>query len=242
MCVEVPLEATSGGVQSEHPARYVRRPQVLDQDPATHVSTRTPPCIRGQIIGTDQHDHLLLKSLLLTVTPDLDISDISDQLLADYLCQTRSVFPFQRNEHVVAQVECLLTLRAVSSPRSHLEYIIVRSLADEDAPLTVMQAALVRDCLREADRERLDAACDRPCCNVKKNEYYAGHGFDKLTGGRALSWKIPTRHAIYQAYTWYKLLINNIYQAYTIDKQYIPGIVYTKYKPGIYLVYTMTIP
>jgi hypothetical protein len=176
-------------VQSEHPAQYVRRPQVLDPDPATHVMvpTRTPPCIRGQIIGIDQHDHLLLESLLPMVTPDLDISDISDQLLAEYLCQTRSVFPFQQSEHVVTQVECLLPLRAVSSPRSHLEYIIVRSLADEDAPLTVMQTALVRDCLRGANRERLDGACGRPCWSVKKDEYYAGQGFHKLSGCRALS-------------------------------------------------------
>ena len=112
MCAAVPLAATSGGVQSEHPAQHVRRPKVLGQDPATHatVPTRTPPCIRGQIIGIDQHDHLLLKSLLSMVTPDLDISGISDQLLAEYLCQTRSVFPFQQSEPVVTQVECLLPL------------------------------------------------------------------------------------------------------------------------------------
>jgi hypothetical protein len=112
MCVAVPLEATSGGVQSQHPAQHVRRPQVLDPDPATHatVPTRTPPCIRGQIISIDQHDHLLLKSLLPMSTHGLDISGISDQLLAEYLCQTRSVFPFQQSEHVVTQVECLLPL------------------------------------------------------------------------------------------------------------------------------------
>jgi hypothetical protein len=78
----------------------------------------------------------------------------------------------------------------VSSPRSHPEYIIVRSLTDEDAPLTVMQTALVRDCLRGADRERLDAACGRPCWSVKKDEYYAGQGLHKLSGYRALSWKL----------------------------------------------------
>jgi hypothetical protein len=101
MCIEVSLEATSSGVQSEHPAQYVR-PQVLDPDPATHatVPTRTPPCIRGQIIGIDQYD-LLLKSLLPMVTPDLDISDISDQLLAEYLYQTRSVFPLQQSEQAI---------------------------------------------------------------------------------------------------------------------------------------------
>jgi hypothetical protein len=110
-----------------------------------------------------------------------------------YLCQTRSVFPFQRND---TQVECLLPLRAVSSSRSHLEYIIVRSLADENAPLTVMRAALVRDCLRGADRERLDAACGRPCWRVKTKrvflctafksqvdvEHYPGNFNRQLTG------------------------------------------------------------
>jgi hypothetical protein len=71
---EMCVEATSGGMQSEHPVRYVRRPQVLDPDPANHVPTRTLPCIRGQIIGINQHDHLILKSLLPMVTPNLDIS------------------------------------------------------------------------------------------------------------------------------------------------------------------------
>ncbi len=179
-------------MQSEYPSRYVRRPQVLDPDPANHVSTRTSQCIRGQIIGTDQHDHLLLKSLLLTW-----ISLIS-QISSWSIISARHSSHFSGTNTLSRRSNaCYLPLRAVSSSRSHLEYIIVRSLADEDVPLTVMQAALVRDCLRGADRGRLDASC----WNVQKDEYYAGHGFHKLSGGRALSWKIPTRHVIYQTYT-----------------------------------------
>jgi hypothetical protein len=60
----------------------------------------------------------------------------------------------------------------------------------------VMQAALVRDCLRGADLERLDAACGRPCWRVKKKEYYAGHGFHKSDGCKSLSWKLQPGNSL----------------------------------------------
>jgi hypothetical protein len=110
---------------------------------AARGPTHTPPCIRGQIIGVEQHDPLVLRSSLPREFPELDTSDISDQLLAEYLCQTRAVFPPQRNDDETTQWNVLLPLREVSPYRSQPEYIIVRSLADEDTPLTVMQVALV---------------------------------------------------------------------------------------------------
>ncbi len=69
---EVSLEESRDGVtvQSPSSARYVRTPQVLDPNLAAQEATRAPLCIRGQIIGTEQHDHLVLKCMLLIELPD----------------------------------------------------------------------------------------------------------------------------------------------------------------------------
>ena len=73
-------------------------------------------------------------------------------------------------------VECLAPLRRIVNPYPFKqEYIIIRSLSDESAPMTVMQMALVRDCLTGDGREELRDACSRPCWTVTKSEYYAGH-------------------------------------------------------------------
>ncbi len=45
-------------------------------------------------------------------------------------------------------VECLMPLRKVVNPYpSILDFIVVRLVESEDAPINVMQMALVRDCL-----------------------------------------------------------------------------------------------
>jgi hypothetical protein len=131
--------------------QHLQMLQVIDSD-CTARELPTPPCIRGQIIGTEQHDHLVLQSLLPKGLPEKNISGTPDRLLADHFCQTRLVFPFPRNDDDTTLVQCLLPPRKVSTHRFQLEYIIVRLFADEDAPLTVMKMALVRDCLRGADR------------------------------------------------------------------------------------------
>jgi hypothetical protein len=96
-------------------------------------------------------------------------------MLADHLCQARAVFPFLQNTDDTTSVECLAPLRKVTSYHTQLEYIIVRLYTDEEAPLTVMQMALVRDCLLGTDRERIDDACGSPSWTVNNDEYYADH-------------------------------------------------------------------
>ena len=174
----------------EDPGRYGRMPQATDC--AAKVSIQIPPCIRGQVVGTELHAQLVLRDLLPEGLPERYISDISDQMLADHLCQARAVFPFQRCDNDTTLVECLTPLRTVTPYRSQLEYIIVRPFADEDAPITVMQVALVRDCLMGADRERLADACGRPCWTVTEEEYYADHCFSALSGDGPLTWKLQT--------------------------------------------------
>ena len=177
MSVKVPLEQTEVSTQSVSPTLAAQEP--------FHI----PPCIRGQIIG-EEHSLLILTNTPPKELPDLDIPDLSDQRLADYLCKTRTVFPLMLNADDIIQVECLLPLRIMSPSQSQLEYIIVKSLTDDDAPLTVMQMALVRDCLKGADRERLDEACGRPNWTVTKAEYYAGHCIHKPDGCRPPTWKL----------------------------------------------------
>ena len=57
--------------------------------------------------------------------------------------------------------------------------------------MTVMQMALVRDCLAGTGREELRAACSRPCWTVTKSEYYAGYFvLDSGESSAAPSWKM----------------------------------------------------
>jgi hypothetical protein len=112
-----------------------------------------PPCIRGQIIDTQPHDQLVLSSPSPDRLPDADISSISNQQLLEYLCKNRPVFYYPRNDDYILLDECLIPLRAVVNPYLFSqEYVAVRLFDDEDAPLTVMHMALIRDCLMGADR------------------------------------------------------------------------------------------
>ena len=83
------------------------------------------------------------------------ISTVSDAVLIDHLCSWRAVFPYQCCEDDVSMVECLTPLRRVVNPYPFKqEYVITRSLSDVSAPMTVMQMALVRDCLTGNGVER----------------------------------------------------------------------------------------
>ena len=155
-----------------------------------------PQCIGGQIADTLQHNQLVLRYSPPADLPETVISKISDPQLLTYLCHGRAVFPYPRNDNDTLMVECLMPLRTVVSPYPFKqEYMIARQLAvDDTAPLTVLQVALVRDCLIGADRERLRDACARPCWTVAQDEFYAGHYFTgSREGGTAPSWKLqPT--------------------------------------------------
>ncbi len=180
------LEDACAGEQLSF-AQHTYIPQEMDSYLTIQKPMPLPPCICGQIVGTEQHDHLVLMSSLPKELPVLDISVIPDQQLVDYLCRTRAVFPFPKSDDDFPLVECLLPLRTVFHYRSQLEYVIVRSFSDYEAPLTVMQTALVRDCLTGAD---LDVACSRPCWRVTTNDYYAGHCFNKQDVSKPLSWNL----------------------------------------------------
>jgi hypothetical protein len=92
--------------------------------------------------------------------PEVNVSTISDQQLLEYLCQNRAVISYPRNDEEILLVEGLVPRRTVvnrSNPYLYSqEYAVVCLLADEyaSASLAVMHTALIRDCLRGADRER----------------------------------------------------------------------------------------
>ena len=107
---------------------------------------------------------------------ETDISKISDPLLADYLCRGRAIFPYSRSEDDAFLVECLTPLRKIVIPYPlSLDYIVARQVESENAPLSVMPMALVRDCLLGNGRESLEEACSRPCWTVTKDEFYGNH-------------------------------------------------------------------
>ena len=154
--------------------------------------SRCPPCIAGQVIGTAPHDHLVLRSLPLEGPPGVDISAIPDLLLADHLCRKRAIFTYYHSENDYSMVECLIPLRkVVNSYPFQQELLVTRLFSDEGAPLSVMQMALVRDCLMGSDRERLIDACERPSWAVPSKEYYAGHCLIYSGNGRSSpGWKM----------------------------------------------------
>ena len=177
--------------------RYDLLPLTETRAEAT-ASVHCPQCIRGQISDTLQHNHLVLQFSPPADLPETIISKISDPQLLAYLCHGRAVFPYPCNDNDTLMVECLMPLRTVVSPYPFKqEYMIARLFAvDDTTPLTILQMALVRDCLIGADRERLKDACARPSWTVAQDEFYAGHYF---TGSRecgtAPSWKLQAANS-----------------------------------------------
>jgi ribonuclease HI len=176
-------------------SQHQRRPSAYDCATAA-ASAECPPFIGGKIIGAPHHDQLVLCSTPLDRLPDVDISSLSDPVLLDFLCGVRAVFPFSRNGTDTLLIECLMSLRRVVSPYPFKqEYLLARSFtAGDSTPLTVLQVALVRDCLLGADRERLREACARPCWTVTRDEYYAGPFLSVSNkSGAAPIWQLQTR-------------------------------------------------
>ena len=150
-----------------------------------------PPSIRGQIVDARLQNQLTLCYLPPDGLPQVNISDLSDLQLADHLCQWRAVFPFQCCDDDVTMVECLVPLRKVANPYPFKqEYIIIRPLSGDAAPLSTMQMALVRDCLMGNGRDSLQDACSRPNWTVTRSEYYTGHCFLDSGTSEAPGWKL----------------------------------------------------
>ncbi len=108
----------------------------------------------------------------------VDISAITDQQPVEYLCQNRAVIPCPRSDRDILSVECPVPLHAVVHQYLFSqECVVVCRFGHDSAPLAVMHIALIHDCLRGANRERLHAACGRPSWTVASDEFYAGHCF-----------------------------------------------------------------
>jgi ribonuclease HI len=196
------VEASSICRRHEDECEQPSKRRCYDRMPLTKTRAETtaplqcPKCIGGQIVTTLQYNQLVLRYSPPADLPETVVSKISDQQLLAYLCHGRAVLPYPCNNNDTLMVECLMPLRTIVSPYPFKqEYMIARLLAEEDTtPLTVLQVALVRDCLIGADRERLRDACARPCWTVAQDEFYAGHYFTcSRECGAAPSWKLqPT--------------------------------------------------
>jgi len=163
---------------------------------ATLDPARCPPYIGGQIVDTVQCNQMILCHMPSTCLPDVDISALPDAILLHHLCSERAIFPLSCSDSDTIMVECLVPLRRVVSPYPFKqEYMVARkATADDNHPLTVLNMALVRDCLLGADRERLRDACARPRWTVTRDEYYAGHHLAlSCASGIAPGWRLHTR-------------------------------------------------
>ena len=139
------------------------------------VSGQCPPCIRGQVVETVGTAQFTLQSLPIGGFPDAAVSAVPDTVLADNLCKSRAIIPLPRSANHSVMVECLTPFRQVFTEcPPPAEYVIVRMLDDDEAPLTALHMALVRDCLLGAGRECMMEACSRPQWTVSRDEYYDG--------------------------------------------------------------------
>ena len=172
---EASITCGGNGTEYDRPSKRRRhgRVQMTTTRAESTAPENCPQCIRGQITDMLQHNQLVLRYSPPAGLPDTDISKIADPQLLDSLCHGRAVFPYPCNDNNTVMVECLTSLRTVVSPYPFKqEYMVARLFAVDGAtPLTVLQMALVRDCLIGADRERLRDACARPCWTVAQDEY-----------------------------------------------------------------------
>jgi len=186
------------GLQSQD---HLRPPPVIPLPAQQPLSTRTapviPPCIIGSVQGVTDHDQQVLHSILHDI-PDIAISDIPDRQLVAHLCNKRAIFSLPHTATGNHTVECLLPLRKVISPYPFREELtIARSTTDDAAPLTVLQTALVRDCLLEDGSETLHEACNRHPWIVRPADRFAGHFFPSGIKLDALhpAWKLNTANS-----------------------------------------------
>ena len=105
-----------------------------------------------------------------------------------------AVLSLPRNTSDTVLVECLAPLRQVVQGCNPIaEYVIVRKLDDDEAPLTVLHIALVRDCLLGSGCENLLEACRRPQWVVSRADYYAGCFFPEDVGmGTVPEWRLQS--------------------------------------------------
>ena len=134
---------------------------------------------------------VLLQSTLHDIQ-DIAIATIPDGQLAKHLCKKRAIFSLPYTTTGSHTVECLLPLRQVASPYPYREeYVITRWTTNNAVPLTVLQIALVRDCLLEAGCGMLHDACSRPPWTVRPEDRHTGYSF---LGGN----KLGTQHSTWK--------------------------------------------
>ena len=151
--VEHANQSTQSLINRQHEAAKVSKQQ---------FQMKIPPCIAGKITKVDEHGQLVLEYVSNDDIPDLDIAEVTDVQLAEYMCQTRAIFSFTMDGTDTHTVECLVPLSRVASSTFPQEFIIVQSTVIKEAPLTVLGTAFVRDSLLAGDCESLRVACTRP--------------------------------------------------------------------------------
>ena len=118
---------------------------------------------------------------------------VPDSQLVVYLFQKRDIFSLLHTATGSHTVGCILPLRQVVSRLSPYpfreELVIVRSTTNDAAPLTVLQTALVRDCLLE-DGTTLHEACNRPQWTVRLADRFAGYFSPKKLNMLHPTWKL----------------------------------------------------
>jgi hypothetical protein len=89
---EALITGGEGGAACVDPSGRSRPPLMKTRATAADPA-QCPSCIGGQVIGTPQHDQLVLRYSPPDCHPEADISNLPDPLLLDYLCHGRLSSP-----------------------------------------------------------------------------------------------------------------------------------------------------
>jgi hypothetical protein len=164
----------------------------------TRTTPIIPPYIAGSVQETIDHDQQVPRSNLHDLQ-DTAVAAVPDRQLVVYLCQKRAIFSLLHTARGSHTVECILPLSQVVSPYPFREeLIIVRSTTNDAAPLTVLQIALVRDCLLEDGSATLHEACNRPQWTVRLADRFAGYFFPKKLHMLHPTWKLNATGTVWK--------------------------------------------
>ena len=122
-----------------------------------------PTCIVCSVQSIEQHDQIRLAPPPLSASGATLLQDVSHSTLVSELCRARAEISIALDGSTVLLAECLMPLERLR-PRNGLPDSIVVQTVPVDSNIhqfTVLNPALIGDCLIAGGAERLAEACNR---------------------------------------------------------------------------------
>jgi hypothetical protein len=140
------------------------------------VPKRLPPCNVGRVRSKVLYEQLELGHCPGELISDLALEQLSDSLLLDQLCKTRTVFSYTTDRVSYMAVECLTPLSRVwSDPRGQAALVVQILDPELQSPrFGDLGASLIRDILKDSAADRLSEVCSRPPWLISREDLHLG--------------------------------------------------------------------